>query len=163
MDRAFDYEVQLRAVKPEEVLGRASEPQIDAYVQTELHEKTVLVTGAGGSIGSEICRQILRYKPKKLVVFELNELALYTIEQEISEFMANAEYKTQVDYHLGSVTDEAILSRIFKQQKIDIIYPAAAYKHVPIIEDNIIAGITNNVFGTKCVAEFAHRFGGVLP
>jgi FlaA1/EpsC-like NDP-sugar epimerase/ADP-ribose pyrophosphatase YjhB (NUDIX family) len=159
MDRAFDYEVKLKAVKPEDVLGRASETQFDSSVQADLNMKTVLVTGAGGSIGSEICRQILRYMPEKLVILELNELALYNLEQEISELLAKAELKTQFYYHLGSVTDETVLSRIFSEHKIDIVYHAAAYKHVPIVEDNVIAGVTNNVFGTKCVAELAHRFG----
>ena len=159
MDRAFDYEVKLKAVKPEEVLGRVSEIQFDASVQAELNKKTVLVTGAGGSIGSEICRQILRYQPDKLVILEVSEFALYTLEQEISELSGKAGFKTQVVYNLGSVTDELALSRIFNSQKIDVVYHAAAYKHVPIVEDNVIAGITNNVFGTKCVAEFAHRFG----
>ena len=159
MDRAFDYEVQLKAVKPEEVLGRKSEIQLDDAVQAELENQTILVTGAGGSIGSEICRQILRYQPEKLVVIELSEFALYSLEQEISNLLAKTGLKTQIDYVLGSVNDAALLSRIFNERKIDIVYHAAAYKHVPIVEDNVIAGIKNNVFGTKCVAEFAHRFG----
>lgn len=159
MDRAFDYEVQLKAVKPEEVLGRKSEIRFDDAVQAELENQTILVTGAGGSIGSEICRQILRYQPEKLVVLELSEFALYSLEQEISDLLAKTGLKTQIYYVLGSVNDAAVLSRIFNERKIDIIYHAAAYKHVPIVEDNVIAGIKNNVFGTKCVAEFAHRFG----
>ena len=159
MDRAFDYEVQLKAVKPEEVLGRRSEIKLDDAVQFEVNNKTILVTGAGGSIGSEICRQILRYKPEKLVILELSEFALYNLEQEISDLLAKTGLKTKIDYNLGSVTDAAVLSRLFNEQKIDIVYHAAAYKHVPIVEDNVIAGITNNVFGTKCVAEFADRFG----
>lgn len=156
IDRAFDYEVQLKAVRPEEVLGRINEIQLDETVRVDLSNKTVLVTGAGGSIGSEICRQVLRYQPKKLVVLELNEFALYTLEQELS---SKAGSITQFDYYLGSVTDEAVLSTIFNERNIDIVYHAAAYKHVPIVEYNVIAGIKNNVFGTKCVAEFAHRFG----
>ena len=159
IDRAFDYEVQLKAVKPEDVLGRVSNVDFDISVEAELDKKVVLVTGAGGSIGSEICRQILRYTPEKLVVLELNEFALYKLEQEISPLLAKVKNSTRIDYHLGSVCDEAILSGIFREQKIDIVYHAAAYKHVPIVEDNIIAGITNNVLGTKCIADFAHRFG----
>ena len=158
MDRAFDYEVQLKAVKPEEVLGRASEIQFDASLSAELNTKTVLVTGAGGSIGSEICRQILRYQPEKMVILELSEFALYNLEQEISELLAKTGWNIQIDYNLGSVTDAAVLSRIFNEQKIDIVYHAAAYKHVQIVEENVIAGIANNVFGTKYLAEFAHRF-----
>lgn len=159
IDRAFDYEVQLRAVNPEEVLGRKSEIQFDDVVQAEVHNKTILVTGAGGSIGSQICRQILRYDPERLVVLELSEFALYSLEQEISELLESAGSKTQVDYFLGSVTDEVMLYRIFNEQKIDNVYHTAAYKHVPILEKNVIAAVANNVFGTKCVAEFARRFG----
>ena len=85
----------------------------------------------------------------KLVILEVNEFAIYNTEQEISDLLQKAEIKTQVHYHLGSVNDEAILNRIFREYKIEIIYHAAAYKHVPILEDNIIAGITNNVFGTN--------------
>ena len=159
LDRAFDYEVKLKAVKPEEVLGRVSEIPLDASIRSELYQKTILVTGAGGSIGSEICRQIFRYQPAKLVILEVNEFAIYNTEQEISDLLQKAEIKTQVHYHLGSVNDEVILNRIFREYKIEIIYHAAAYKHVPILEDNIIAGITNNVFGTKLLADFADRFG----
>lgn len=158
LDRAFDYEVQLKTVEPEEILGRVSEIQFDVTLQAEFNKKTVLVTGAGGSIGREICRQILRYQPAKLVILELNELALYTLEQEISKLLSKAGLKTQVIFNLGSVTDEAVLFRIFNGQQIDIIYHAAAYKHVPIVEDNVVAGVANNVLGTKCVAEFADRF-----
>ena len=103
MDRAFDYEVQLKAVKPEEVLGRKSEIRFDDAVQAELENKSILVTGAGGSIGSEICHQILRYQPEKLIILELSELALYTLEQELSDLLAKTGLKTQIDYVLGSV------------------------------------------------------------
>lgn len=159
LDRAFDYEVKLKAVKPEELLGRTSEIDFDENIDAELNNKTVLVTGAGGSIGSEVCRQILRYQPVKMLLLELNELALYKLEQEISGLVAEAKTNIQVQYYLGSVTDETILTKIFREQKVDIVYHAAAYKHVPIVEENVIAGITNNVFGTKCVAEIADRFG----
>ena len=159
IDRAFDYEVQLKAVNPEDVLGRAAVVEQDVSVQLELKKKTVLITGAGGSIGSEICRQILRYEPKKLVILELNELAVYSLEHEISDILKETDSKIQVTYYLGSVNDEFVLNRIFEEQKIDIVYHAAAYKHVPIVEDNISAGIKNNVFGTNRVANFAHRFG----
>lgn len=159
IDRAFDYEVQLKAVQPESILGRTSEIQFDSSVQEELNDKTVLVTGGGGSIGSEICRQVLRYEPKNLIVLESNEFALYRLEQELSDLLLEDELTTLIKYNLGSVTDEVVLSEIFNQQKVDVVYHAAAYKHVPIVECNVIAGIINNVFGTKCVAEFAHRFG----
>lgn len=158
MDRAFDYEVQLKAVNPEEVLGRVNLIELSDIIRDELNKKIILVSGAGGSIGSEICRQILRYQPEKLIILEVNELALYTLEQEISELLLTIETEIQVAYYLGSVTDDVILTNVFQDHKIDIVYHAAAYKHVPIVEENIIAGIQNNVFGTKILANFAHRF-----
>lgn len=159
MDRAFDYEIKLRAVTPDAVLGRMPEVGKDDTINTELHQKTILVTGAGGSIGSEICRQILQYQPEKLVILEINEFALYMLEQELSGLMPIAEKNIQVHYYLGSVADEKILNQVFKEHKINVVYHAAAYKHVPILEDNIIAALSNNVFGTKCLADIAHRFG----
>lgn len=158
MDRAFDYEVQLKAVKPEDVLGRGREIAFDEDINSQISEKTILVTGGGGSIGSEICRQILRYKPKALIVLESSEFALYTLEQELSVSSDTDLSGTQVAFRLGSINDEAILSSIFQKFTVDIIYHAAAYKHVPIVEENVIAGIYNNVFGTKLVAEFADRY-----
>lgn len=159
MDKAFDYEVQLKAITPEDVLGRPRVDQIDAVVGNEIKGKTLLVTGAGGSIGSELCRQILRYEPGKLILLEVNELALYSLEQELSVFLRVRNHKTVVKYILTSITDETKLESIFKNEKIEIIYHAAAYKHVPILEDNIVSGIENNVFGTNVLAKLAHRAG----
>lgn len=159
MDRAFDYEVQLKAVTPEDVLGHRTTIQFSESINEDLYKKTILVTGAGGSIGSEICRQILRYQPEKLVVLELNEFALYNLEQELSSCSHQHDNSTTVLYQLGSVNDKAILNKVFKENEIHIVYHAAAYKHVPIIESNIITGIQNNVFGTKTLADFADRFG----
>lgn len=159
IDRAFDYEVQLKVVKPEDVLGRQKAAEFDGSIYEDLRKKTVLVTGGGGSIGSEICRQILRYQPEKLIALELNEFALYNLEQELSSYSYQYENSTTILYHLGSINDEATLNKIFKEYNIHIIYHAAAYKHVPIIENNIISGIQNNVFGTKALADFADSFG----
>ncbi len=159
MDRAFGYEVQLKAVRPEDVIGRSSANKYDQLVRSEIHQKVVLVTGAGGSIGSELCRQILQYQPKKLIVLELNEFALYSLEQEFSEQMNQQVPKTDIVYLLGSITDKVILNSIFNDYFIDNVYHAAAYKHVPIVEENIVAGIFNNVFGTKLVADLASRHG----
>ena len=159
MDRAFDYEVKLKAVKPEDVLGRLSDIKVNDDVSSEIRQKTILVTGAGGSIGSEICRQILKYQPEALIILELNEFALYTLEQELTEVLNEHGHHSNIYYHLGSVLDEVVVEGIFQKYSIDIIYHAAAYKHVPILEENIIAGVRNNVFGTKLIADFAHRFG----
>lgn len=158
IDRAFDYEVQLKSIDPEDVLGRPNTIVSNSLIQAELNHKTILVTGAGGSIGSEICRQVLQLKPIKLIILELNELAMYKLEQELSEYLMDTDIKTQVIYKLGSVVDDVVLDSLFRNYNINIVYHAAAYKHVPIVESNVAAGITNNVFGTKNIAEFACSF-----
>jgi FlaA1/EpsC-like NDP-sugar epimerase/8-oxo-dGTP pyrophosphatase MutT (NUDIX family) len=159
MDRAFDYEVQLKAVSPEEVLGRTVQNLHDENVKLELCNQTILITGAGGSIGAELCRRLLRYGPEKLVVLEVNELALYTLEQELLSWANANDIKTNIVYVLGSVNDNHILTNIFDLHNITYLYHAAAYKHVPMLENNIAVGIVNNVFATRRLANFAHRHG----
>ena len=159
MDRAFDYEVRLKAVNPEDVLGRSGSIEFDESLQAEIHQKTILVTGAGGSIGSELCRQILSYHPKKLVVIELSEFNLYNLEQSLIALLSQQNLSTEIIYLLGSVTSEATLERAFNTHRPEIVYHTSAYKHVPIIEENITVGIINNVIGTKLVADFSNRFG----
>jgi len=113
--------------------------------------KTVLVTGAGGSIGSELCRQIIRLKPDKLILLELNEFALYKIYEELIKFPINSK----IIPILANVQNQLKLENIFETFKVDTIYHAAAYKHVPLVEENICEGIKNNVFGTLAVAKAA--------
>ena len=159
MDRAFDYEVQLKSVRPEELLGREAINNNDARLKAEIVGRNILITGAGGSIGSEICRQLLRYNPDKLFVLDISEFALYSLEQELSQIHLQKKLSTEIEYYLGSVTDESILNKIFNSAKINVVYHAAAYKHVPIIENNIISGIKNNVSGTRLTAEKAAEHG----
>ena len=109
--------------------------------------KTVLVTGAGGSIGSELCRQIIKLNPKKLLLLELNEFALYKIYEEL--ILTNKDSK--VIPLLSNIQDKKKLDRIFNVYDIDTVYHAAAYKHVPLVEENIYEGIKNNVFGTLAI------------
>ena len=109
--------------------------------------KTVLVTGAGGSIGSELCRQIIKLNPKKLLLLELNEFALYKIYEEL--IFLNKDSK--VIPLLSNIQDKKKLDRIFNVYDIDTVYHAAAYKHVPLVEENIYEGIKNNVFGTLAI------------
>ncbi len=116
----------------------------------------VLVTGAGGSIGSELCRQIIKQQPTKIILFELNEFSLYSIEQELNTFCENhKECFTQIISILGSVQKQNRLETIFKTFKVQTIYHAAAYKHVPMVEHNVVEGVRNNVFGTWYCAEAA--------
>ena len=113
--------------------------------------KTVLVTGAGGSIGSELCRQIIRQKPNKLILLELNEFALYKVYEELTEYNKNLKI---ISLRVN-VQDQNKIEKILETFKVDTIYHAAAYKHVPLVEENICEGVKNNVFGTIAVAKAA--------
>lgn len=118
---------------------------------------SVMITGAGGSIGSEIVRQVMDGDPKKIVLFELSEINLYLIQEEIESIKKAKEISLDVVYVLGDVKDKSRLNEIILNHKIDYIYHAAAYKHVPIVEyyENISEGLKNNIFGTKALCEVA--------
>ena len=119
--------------------------------------KTILITGAGGSIGSEIARQILIGRPAKIVLYEISEINLYSIEDDVNAIKKNKNIATEVIAILGDVKDRRRISEILKRHSVDTIYHAAAYKHVPIVEyyENITEGIKNNIFGTKSVCDAA--------
>ncbi len=147
---------QLRAVELDDLLGRDPVQLDDAGMHELLTDRVVLVTGAGGSIGSELCRQIARFTPKKLVLFEVSEFALYNIEQELQ-----AKYP-QLDlvYLVGDVRDDVRLEQVFAEFKPGVVFHAAAYKHVPLMEcRNAWQAVRNNVFGTWQVAWCAKRHG----
>ena len=114
-----------------------------------INSKTVLVTGAGGSIGSELCRQIVRLKPNKLLLLELSEFALYRIQDELKSFSHNFKIISL----LVNAQDQSKLETIFETFKVDTVYHAAAYKHVPLVEENICEGVKNNVFSTLAIAK----------
>ncbi|MEZ5799110.1 MAG: nucleoside-diphosphate sugar epimerase/dehydratase [Paracoccaceae bacterium] len=121
----------------------------------------VLVSGAGGSVGSELCRQLLAQQPKRLVLYDVSELALYNIDRELRDLPEAGA--TEIVPVLGSVTDARLTRMVLAQHGIDTVFHAAAYKHVPLVERNPVIGITNNVFGTRtladaCIAEGVHRF-----
>ncbi len=113
-----------------------------------IHKQTVLVTGAGGSIGSEICRQIIRLDPNKLILVELNEFALYSIQEELKKINKNIS----ITALLANTQDQSNLEKIFETFKVNTVYHAAAYKHVPLVEENVCEGVKNNVFSTLAVA-----------
>ena len=125
--------------------------------------KSVLVTGAGGSIGSELARQILAQRPSHLVLLDNSEPALFEIEQELLAASAalprDAEARNRIVPVLASVLDKALLHKLLTAHGIETIYHAAAYKHVPMVEHNPVAGITNNTFGTRVLAEAARDAG----
>ena len=124
-------------------------------LQKNIENKVVLVTGAGGSIGSELCVQILNIKPKSLIYLDNSEFSLYTIDQKIKSLLTEDKSEIETFAMLGSVQDEIFMKNIFKKFKIHTIYHAAAYKHVPLVEQNIIEGIKNNVFGTYIISNLA--------
>jgi len=145
---------ELREIKIEDLLGRDYVPPIAHLLTPNITGKRVMVTGAGGSIGSELCRQIIRQHPKSLLLFELSEFNLYQIEHELkSKFPEVTLYPV-----LGTVQDSDVLREIFNQYNIQTIYHAAAYKHVPMVECNVAMGIRNNIFGTANVALVAAEF-----
>jgi FlaA1/EpsC-like NDP-sugar epimerase len=111
--------------------------------------KTILVTGAGGSIGSELCRQIIKFEPKKLLLFEFNEFALYKIHEELMSF----NYKSKIIPLLVDAKNQKKIETIFETFKVDTVYHAAAYKHVPLVEENICEALKNNVFSTLAIAK----------
>jgi len=145
---------QLRAVELDDLLGRDSVMLDSTELKELLTNKVVLVTGAGGSIGSELCRQIALFSPKKLVLYEVGELALYYIEQELKISFPHLD----VVYLTGDVRDAVRLEQVFTEYKPNFVFHAAAYKHVPLMEFcNAWQAVRNNVFGTLQVASCAQR------
>lgn len=142
-----------------DLLGRmAVEPDINLLKRNITHQN-VMVTGAGGSIGSELCRQILKQSPSKLILLELNEYNLYIIDKELRNIVTNTHLSTEIISALGSVQRKSRVEKLMRTHQINTVYHAAAYKHVPMVEDNITEGIRNNVFGTLSVAEAAIEAG----
>ena len=140
----------LLQVSIKDLLGRKSVEPNEMLLGKNITNKIVLVTGAGGSIGSELCRQIIFLKPTALILYEMNELALYSIDKELSELNMG---RFKVYPLLGSVNNKLRLNNLLKRFKVDTIYHAAAYKHVPMVEFNNTEGIENNIFGTlNCAA-----------
>ena len=144
----------LQEVDVEELLGREPVPPNEALLVANITKKVVLVTGAGGSIGSELCRQIITRSPSKLILVENSELALYTIYSELE-----ADWGDLIQPVLGSVSDQQLIRRVMKDENVETVYHAAAYKHVPLVEANPFAAIYNNVFGTQKLLQAASETG----
>lgn len=146
---------KIREIDIEDLLGRQQIAPNPTLLQHDLAHRVVLVTGGGGSIGSELCRQIAKQQPKVLIIYELHEFALYQMEMELHE-----QYPQLTTIAcLGSVTDANAFTRVLREYRVDTIYHAAAYKHVPIVEANPVAGILNNIGGTLTVAQCAIATG----
>ncbi|MEQ8738528.1 MAG: polysaccharide biosynthesis protein, partial [Hoeflea sp.] len=143
----------LRPVAPDQLLAR-EKVDLDVPETAKVYAgRNVMVTGAGGSIGSELCRQLMDCKPQKIVLFERSEFVLYTIEKELKVLLGS--FGIEVVAKLGSVIDESAVKDAIESEKIEIILHAAAYKHVPLIEANEVEGARNNVIGTRILAQAA--------
>ncbi|HAT8486714.1 TPA: NAD-dependent epimerase/dehydratase family protein [Vibrio vulnificus] len=150
---------ELKDVAIEDLLGRDPVEPSPELMKANIHGKVVMVTGAGGSIGSELCRQIVRQKPKTLILFELSEYGLYEIDKELSGMVEAMQLEVEIIPLLGSVQRINRLSATMRAFGVQTVYHAAAYKHVPLVEYNVVEGVRNNVFGTYYSAKAAIEAG----
>ncbi|HAS8497347.1 TPA: polysaccharide biosynthesis protein [Vibrio vulnificus] len=150
---------ELKDVAIEDLLGRDPVEPNPELMKANIHGKVVMVTGAGGSIGSELCRQIVRQKPKTLILFELSEYGLYEIDKELSGMVETMQLEVEIIPLLGSVQRINRLSATMRAFGVQTVYHAAAYKHVPLVEYNVVEGVRNNVFGTYYSAKAAIEAG----
>lgn len=151
----------LREIELTDLLGRDPVPPNHLLLHKTIGERSVMVTGAGGSIGSELCRQIGMLNPSTIILAEMTEHALYSIEGELREAQKAGQLGANVSIHaeLGSIADADTVPRLFDRWRPDTVFHAAAYKHVPLVEENVIAGMRNNIFGTFYCAVEAERVG----
>lgn len=146
---------QIKEVGVEDLLGRDPVEPNTELMSANIQNKVVLVSGAGGSIGSELCRQIVKNSPTKLVLFELSEYGLYAIEKELKDYVFQNSLNIEIVPILGSIQNFKLISMTISSFKVQTIYHAAAYKHVPLVEHNVIEGVKNNIFGTSNIARAA--------
>ncbi|WP_363969887.1 nucleoside-diphosphate sugar epimerase/dehydratase [Alcanivorax sp.] len=146
---------EIKEVSIEDLLGRDAVPPRADLLTRCISGKHVLVTGAGGSIGSELCRQILKLHPSKLVLLEQSEFGLYAIEKELRALAGARSKDIEIEAVLGSVVNRGLMERLCREHRVDTVYHAAAYKHVPIVEANPSAGVRNNIIGTLEAAQGA--------
>ncbi len=149
----------LREVNVEDLLGRDPVPPNELLLGRTIAGKCVLVTGAGGSIGSELCRQILRSRPSKLILSEMSEHSLYLIDQELT-MQCKIEDLPDIEIipEMGSILDRSSMRRLYRRWSPQTVFHAAAYKHVPLVEQNVISGMKNNIFGTLSAAAEAAEY-----
>tara|TARA_B100000768_G_scaffold54106_1_gene52604 strand:- start:936 stop:2798 length:1863 start_codon:yes stop_codon:yes gene_type:complete len=144
----------IREVQVGDILGREPVKPKKNLLEKNIKNKTVLVTGAGGSIGSELCRQIISHNPQKLILIEHSEYNLYNIDYSLSALKSDCE----VVSCLVDVTNDVYVDKIIRENKVNTIYHAAAYKHVPLVESNVLAGVYNNTIGTYNIATIAFKY-----
>jgi FlaA1/EpsC-like NDP-sugar epimerase len=160
VDELIDSQVslsQLRSVTIDDILNRSEVSLVTSNQNNTLSNKTALVTGGGGSIGLEICLQLLKTKIKRLIVIDHSEFALVEAEKRLNEWCLKEKSNVQISYELGTVLDLRFLETIFEDKNIDFVFHAAAYKHVPVLERNVIQGVKNNVLGTENILKLANN------
>lgn len=148
---------RLTPVAPGQFLGREQVDQGLSRAADAYRGKSILVSGAGGSVGSELCRQLLQYGPARIVLYEVSEVALYNVDRELCDPARRAG--VEIVPVLGSVTDSRLTRIVMQSYGIHVVFHAAAYKHVPLVETNPLAGLANNVLGTRTIADAAHEAG----
>ena len=148
---------QIEKIDIDDLLGRDAVKPNQYLLKACIENKSVLVTGAGGSIGSELCRQIIRLNPKKIILLEQSEYFLYEIDREIYDIKLSTNLTADISTYMGSVCDESLVKHIFRHENIDTVYHAAANKHVPLVEHNPLSAIKNNIIGTHTVATEAYK------
>ena len=149
----------LRDVEVEDLIGRGEVAPMPELLAGSVAGKNVIVTGAGGSIGSELCRQIFRQRPALLVLFDQSEYGLFSLRRELDALAETEGFETTLKVVLGSVTHQELMRRTFEAHQIETVYHAAAYKHVRMVEENLIEGLRNNTFGTLQTARAARDAG----
>lgn len=164
MREVFEGRVNADALRPievEDLLGRSPVPEHGDLLSRQVSGRLVMVTGAGGSIGSEICRQILAQKPAGLVMVDVNEFALFNIGRELEQALESVAepFRPRLYQRLADVSSEAAVARLFAEFAPQTIFHAAAYKHVPMVEDNVIEAVRNNVLGARAMAQAAQKSG----
>ena len=148
---------QVRAIMPEDLLGRDTVPARRELIEPMIAGRSIMVTGAGGSIGSELCRQIIKLKPRRLVLVEQSEYALYIILQRLRA--QSEDLYDRVSGHLGTVEDETRMHQILAEHDVEAVFHTAAYKHVPLVETNAVDAVRNNAHGTARLARAAIKAG----
>ena len=148
---------ELREIEIDDLLGRAPVAPNKKLLSSNVVGKRVMVTGAGGSIGSELCRQIVRQSPTTLVLFEVSEFSLYQIERELLELCRHEKFSVEIVPILGSVQNQVRVSEAITKHSVNTMYHAAAYKHVPLVEQNPVEGMQNNALGTYRAAYAAYE------
>ena len=149
---------QLRRVKIEELLERDTIKLDNKNIEREISNKIVMVTGAAGSIGAEISRQVLNYNPKRLIIIDQAETPTFDLQFEIQNSKEFSQYQNKIEFIVASVKDKFRMDNIISLYRPDIIYHAAAYKHVPLMEDNPYEALMVNIFGTKTMADLAKKY-----